>query len=50
MTMPAMHERMHDGAGENKQVWERSGYVYQMLFQQKVTGNGPDHEQADRIT
>lgn len=46
MTMPAMHKDMHDGAREYKQVWECSGHMHQMFFQQKVAGDRADDEQS----
>ncbi|GAB3478543.1 hypothetical protein GCM10011496_17030 [Polaromonas eurypsychrophila] len=48
--MAAMHEDMHQRAGQQQQERQRAEEVGTVLRQQKVRGNGTEHEQTDSVS
>jgi hypothetical protein len=48
-TMTTVHEHVHHWAGQQQQERQCAKEVGAVLAQQKVRGDGAEHEQADRI-
>jgi hypothetical protein len=49
-SMPMVHEHVHQGTGQQKEIWQRTNDVCQMLGQKKIAGNCPEDDQTDRKT
>jgi hypothetical protein len=48
-TMSAMHEHVHERAGQQQQERQCAKEVGAVLAQQKVRGNGTEYEQAECV-
>jgi hypothetical protein len=46
--MTAVHEDMHQWAGQQQQERQRAEQVRAVLGEQEVRGNGAQHDQSDR--
>lgn len=49
-TMSAVHEHVHQGAGQQKEIRQCAHDVSQVLCQKEIACNRSDNDQADRIT
>lgn len=49
-TMSAVHEHVHQGTGQQKEVGQYAYDVCQMLRQKEIASNPSDNDQTDRIS
>ena len=49
-SMAAMHEDMHQRAGQQQQERQRAEEVGTVLRQQEVRGNSTEHEQTESVS
>lgn len=47
--VPMVHEDVHQGTGQQKEIGQGSGHVGKVFGQQEVRGHCTDHDQADRV-
>lgn len=49
MSMPVVHEDMHERTGQYEEVGQSGRNVDQMLLQKKVARHGPYDDEADGV-
>lgn len=45
--MPPVHEEMHDGAGEQQEVWQKAEHVRLVFPEKEEPSDGEEDEECD---